>query len=442
MAVALELDPAGLGHRVLGPELGVAVGEPGRLRARVVEVGLGHRVQVQALVRVGQQEREGPRPEVEGRDAPIVALRSERLGGPAVGVDAVQLRLGLVRDVHQEIAVAGPPDRAPPGDGAVQLVGQRAVAVAVPQVDLRRPGRVVGVVGGEGQPLALRVPFEAPGGDVAVGEPLDARAVRLDEVDVHRHRVVRAFGPVREEGDAGLAPRRLEAAEALVGAAAVGVVEPLELAALEVAHEQVARHRVLPADAVELVLEPLGLDGAVLLAQPLEVLGLLVGRVAGGDHDPLAVGRPVELADPLLAVGDLPGVAPALEVEHPELGLRFVALERGSLVLVVLRWRPAEAPLEVRLAGADEAELRAVGAPAGLAGVGGPGQPVGRLAPVGRDDEQRAAGVVLLAVVLGGDERRALAVRRERQLGRQAEVVVGLERDRLGHGCGAGTGGQ
>ena len=91
------------------------------------------------------------------------------------------------------------------------------------------------------------------------------------------------------------------------------------------------------------MLEAVDLDRSAIVYR-VEVLRPVVGRVTGGDHETVAVRASIERFDPFLEVGDLPGVAPASEVERPDLcdrfvvaGIEFFALRVGLVVREVPR---------------------------------------------------------------------------------------------------------
>ncbi|PSP99343.1 hypothetical protein BRC94_07295 [Halobacteriales archaeon QS_5_70_17] len=186
------------------------------------------------------------------------------------------------------------------------------------------------------------------------------------------------------------------------------------------------------------------LDGAVV-APALEVLALLVGRVAGGNHQPLALGAPVVAPDALLAVGDLPDVPAAGQVERPDLRLRLVVPVRflpslvGLIVASVVRLTGSDLEFAVALAGREEGEFRSVGGPPRIARRRGPGQPVGVVAPVGEDDEQRLAPLVGVGIVLDGGEGDPFAVGRDDHLGDGSQFVEVLRGQFAGHGGGSVT---
>jgi hypothetical protein len=213
---------------------------------------------------------------------------------------------------------------------------------------------------------------------------------------------------------------------------------------------EVGVDRVEVADAVEFVLEPLRLDRPAVLAA-VEVGAFLLGRVAGGDDEPVAVRPPVELAGPLLERRHLPGVTTQREVEQPHLLCRVVAaasvrfvcvsvtllvvcVRIGSCVLVGVPVVPADTPFGVGLTGRQKGQAVAVGAPRGAARAGDPRQSVRVTPAVGGCDEQRGDVLLLVGVCLARDERDTAAVRRERDGADLCEVVLRLQRDRcLGH---------
>jgi hypothetical protein len=279
-------------------------------------------------------------------------------------------------------------------------------------------------------------------GEVAAGEPLGLAASGRHRVDVADGGVVRAVEPAGGERDPpGRPPVGVHPGDVLEGAAAVRVVEPprVVLGVVEVDDEEVRRHLVRPADAVQLMLEPRRLDRPALSAHPIEVVGLLVGRVARLDHQPVAVGRPVEVGDALVALGDLSRVAAQGEVEQPHLRLRLVVaggrvlvsvlgVAVGLGVLVVLPVPPSDSSLGVAVAGGHEREAVAVRSPRRRGGAGRARQAVRLARAVGRDDEQRAHGLVRALVVLGGGEGDAVAGGGNGDLADLRQVVVGVER--------------
>ena len=395
------------------------------------------RVDVGALGGVVHPEREGVAVLGDGepRDRAAAPLCDEdALGIVSVGVEADHPGVPLVAEQAHKRVVVEPFGRAAEGDRAVERAGD-GVEIAGFHVEHVRFGRfvpVIRVAAGDGDAAAVGRPLGAVHPEARVGHLLVARAVRADGVDVPDVGVVGVLLVLGDEGDpvAVGRPRRLEAAAVALLGVVDGAVEPHRLAAVGVDDEQVGAYLVHPARAVAFVLEAVDLDGTVVVAL-LEVLLVLLGRVAGGDDESLAVGRPVELADPVVAVGELAGVAAATHVERPDLWLRPVADGAAVRVVVFVLVVPLvgavlDGDARVGVAGRDEGEAVAVGRPLGAGGAGGAGESVRLGVAVGRRDEQRRVAVVLIAVELADEERHALTVRGDGGAGRDRVVVESL----------------
>lgn len=169
--------------------------------------------------------------------------------------------------------------------------------------------------------------------------------------------------------------------------------------------------------------------GLALPTDALEVLLLLLGRVARGEDQVRAFRRPVELGDALLAAGDLARLPAELEVEHPYLGLGLLVVTVPAVRLrplpLLLLFGEGGGHLYLVLPRGEEGKVAAIGRPARRAVVGRPPRETVRgRGPVGRHDPEVLVAVVVLLAEALDNERDPAAVRRDGHLGDGPQGVV------------------